>query len=152
MPAIKNPFPLETRLRENRRKLTRPRLAILDILAEGDHHLTPAEVHRRARRRWPHLGLATVYRTLDLLTNLGYVQRVHFEGGCHSYAATARAHAHQLVCTDCGRAQEFADCDLDPLIVGLQDKTGYQINVHVLELMGRCPKCQSRIRSRRKRG
>lgn len=138
-------------LREHRRKLTRPRQAILDIIAAADHHLTPAEIHKRARKKYPHLGLVTVYRTLDLLTELGYVQRVHFADGCHSYAASAQEHAHHLVCSSCGRAQEFEDCDLEPLIAALQDKTGYEINLHVLELMGKCPDCSARgVKSRRR--
>ncbi len=131
-------------LREHRRKLTRPRQAILEIIAAADHHLTPAEIHKRARKKYPHLGLVTVYRTLDLLTEYGYVQRVHFSDGCHSYIATGQGHAHHLVCSNCGRAEEFEDCDLAPLIASLQRKTGYEINVHMLELMGRCPDCSSR--------
>lgn len=136
-------------LREHRRKLTRPRQAILDILASADRHLTPAEIHKRARKSYPHLGLVTVYRTLDLLTELGYVQRVHFTDGCHSYAASAQEHAHHLVCALCGKAQEFEDCDLEALIESLQRKTGYEINRHVLELMGQCPDCSARSAVRR---
>ncbi len=128
-------------LREHRRKLTRPRQAILDIIASADHHLTPAAIHKRARKKYPHLGLVTVYRTLDLLTELGYVQRVHFDDGCHSYIAAPHGHAHHLVCSTCGKAQEFSDCDLDALIATLQRKTGFEISVHMLELMGRCPAC-----------
>lgn len=146
------PVPNEMRdgLREHRRKLTRPRQAILDIIASADHHLTPAEIHKRARKKYPHLGLVTVYRTLDLLTELGYVQRVHFADGCHSYAASAQGHAHHLVCALCGKAQEFEDCDLEPLIASLQRKTGYEINRHVLELMGKCPDCAARMARKRK--
>ena len=137
-------------LRDHHRKLTRPRQAILDIIAAADHHLTPAEIHKRARKKYPHLGLVTVYRTLDLLTELGYVQRVHFENGCHSYAAIGQGHAHQLVCATCGKAEEFEDCDLEPLIATLQRKTGYEINVHMLELMGRCPTCSAQEKRARK--
>lgn len=133
-------------LREHRRKLTRPRRAILDIIAAADHHLTPAEIHKRARKKYPHLGLVTVYRTLDLLTELGYVQRVHFNDGCHSYIAAAQGHAHHLVCSNCGKAEEFDNCELEPLIARLQRRTGYEIDVHMLELMGRCPDCSSEKR------
>jgi Fur family ferric uptake transcriptional regulator len=128
-------------LREHRRKLTRPRQAVLDIIAAADHHLTPAEIHQRARKKYPNLGLVTVYRTLDLLTELGYVQRVHFTEGCHSYIAAPQGHAHHLVCSNCGKAEEFQDCDLEPLIANLQRKTGFSIDVHMLELMGTCPDC-----------
>jgi Fur family transcriptional regulator, ferric uptake regulator len=131
-------------LRENKYKLTRPRQVVLDIIAHADHHLTPAEVHHRAKARYPQLGLTTVYRTLDLLVELGYLQRIHLDEGCHSYAPTAQPHGHQLICSNCGRTEEFADCDLEPLITTLQSKTGFKINLHMLELMGRCPDCQPR--------
>jgi Fur family ferric uptake transcriptional regulator len=135
---------LQAGLRENKRKLTRPRQAVLDIIAKADRHLTAAEIYRRARNRFPHLGLTTVYRTLDLLVELGYIQRVHFAEGCHSYAAIARPHGHHLVCSQCGRAEEFEDCDLQSLMETLKAKTGYAIDLHVLELMGRCPSCQGK--------
>jgi len=137
-------------LRENHRKLTRPRQVVLDIITQANHHLTPAEIYRKAKVKYPQLGLTTVYRTLDLLVELGYIQRVHFAEGCHSYAAIARPHGHHLVCSVCGRAEEFQDCDLDPLVKSLQTKTGYTIDVHVLELMGRCPDCISKERVRKR--
>lgn len=133
-------------LREHQRKLTRPRRAILEIIASADEHLTPAAIHKRARKKYPHLGLVTVYRTLDLLTELGYVQRVHFNDGCHSYIAAAQGHAHHLVCSNCGKAEEFDNCELEPLIAALQRRTGYTIDVHMLELMGRCPECSAEKR------
>ena len=137
-------------LRQNKRKLTRPRRVVLDILAQANQHLTPAEVYRKARLRYPHVGLTTVYRTLDLLVELGYIQRIHLDAGCHSYALSAKPHGHQLVCTSCGRAEAFADCDLEPLMKTLHAKTGYAIEVHMLELMGRCPACQSKARAKKR--
>jgi len=133
-------------LRENHRKLTRSRQAVLEILAQANQHLTPAELYRKAKTKYPHLGLTTVYRTLDLLVELGYVQRVHSTDGCHSYAPIAQAHGHHLVCSVCGRAEEFSECDLEALMESLQAKTGFEIDMHVLELMGRCPNCRSKSR------
>ncbi len=135
---------LHSGLRENHRKLTRPRRLVLQVIADADHHLTPAEVYRKAKARNPRLGLTSVYRTLDLLVRLGYIQRIHLEEGCHSYAPTARDHGHHLVCSNCGRAEEFEDCDLDPLIKNLQKRTGYQVQLHMLELMGYCPSCKGK--------
>ncbi|MEW5720470.1 MAG: transcriptional repressor, partial [Chloroflexota bacterium] len=89
-------------LREHHRKLTRSRQAVLETLAQANRHLTPAELYRRAKIKYPHLGLTTVYRTLDLLVELGYIQRVHFAAGCHSYALIAQAHGHHLICSVCG--------------------------------------------------
>jgi Fe2+ or Zn2+ uptake regulation protein len=74
---------------------------------------------------------------------LGYVQRVHFDDGCHSYIAAPQGHAHHLVCSVCGKAEEFENCELEPLIERLQRKTGFKISVHMLELMGKCPACSA---------
>ena len=129
---------IQSELRQQRRRLTRPRRAVLDVIARSQRHLT------QAKAKYPKIGLTTVYRTLDLLVELGYIQRIHLEQGCHSYAATAREHGHHLVCSGCGRAEEFADCDLEPLMQALRAKTGYEIDVHMLELMGRCPMCRDK--------
>jgi Fur family ferric uptake transcriptional regulator len=137
---------LQVGLHEKNRKLTRPRQKVLEIITRADRHLTPAEIYRHANAESPQIGLTTVYRTLDLLVDLGYIQRVHFADGCHSYAAIARPHGHHLVCSRCGRAVEFEDCDLEPLMKTLRAKTGYTIDLHVLELMGRCPNCQGETR------
>jgi Fur family transcriptional regulator, ferric uptake regulator len=147
MSSDKTPM-LQAGLHENRRKLTRPRQVVLDIIVQAERHLTPAEIYRKAKIKYPHLGLTTVYRTLDLLIELGLVHRVHLADGCHSYAASVQTHGHHLVCSVCGRAEEFSECDLDPLMQSLRAKTGYRIDVHLLELMGQCPSCQSkRVRS-----
>ncbi|MBI4786813.1 MAG: transcriptional repressor [Chloroflexi bacterium] len=148
---LSTPTPiLRAGLRENRRKLTRPRQVVLEIISQANHHLTPAEIYRQAKMKYPHLGLTTVYRTLDLLVELGYVQRIHLAEGCHSYAPIAQSHGHHLVCSNCGRAEEFSDCDLEGLVQSLQGKTGYAIDVHVLELMGLCPDCQTKARGRKR--
>ncbi len=140
---------IQANLRQNRHKLTRPRQVILDVIAQAQRHLTPAEIYRKAKARYPQIGLATVYRTLDLLVELGYLQRIHLAAGCHSYASTAREHGHQLVCARCGRAEEFADCDLQPLMHMLESKTGYAIDVHMLELVGLCPQCRGHRRAQK---
>lgn len=138
-------------LRAHHHKLTRPRQAVLDILTQANRHLTPAQIYRQAHANYPRLGLTTVYRTLDLLVELGYIQRLHLTDGCHSYASTAQSHGHHLVCSVCGRAEEFHDCDLGPLLKSLQAKTGFEINMHVLELMGRCPHCRTKARAAKRR-
>ncbi len=129
-------------LRRSRRRLTQPRQAVLDTIAEAEGLLSPAEVYRQAKARYPRLGLTTVYRTLELLVALGYVQRVHGEGGCHSYAAVLGQHSHHLLCSCCGRTEEFPCGSLDPLVEALQASTGYRIEGHILEMIGLCPHCR----------
>ena len=134
---------LQSGLRRSRHKLTKPRQAVLDAIVEAETHLSPAEVYQRAKQKYPRLGLTTVYRTLDILIDLGYVQRVHGEGGCHSYAAALRRHSHHLLCSHCGRTQEFACSSLEPLVEALQSTTGYDIQGHILEMIGVCPACRA---------
>lgn len=126
-------------------RLTRPRRAVLQVLADSGEHLSPAEVHARGKAFYPRLGLVTVYRTLEILADVGLIKRVHLDDGCHTYAATALGHHHHLVCTCCGAVVNFEGGeDLSSLICRLKEKTGYHINDHWLELLGICPSCQAK--------
>jgi Fe2+ or Zn2+ uptake regulation protein len=135
---------LEQRLREQGLKLTRPRQAVLEVLSRSGSRLSPAEIHRQGRRSYRRLGLVTVYRTLALLEEMGLVQRVHTETGCHSFAGvrSPEGHHHQLICKDCGRVEEFSDCASEQLLAKLQKETGFAVEDHRLEVIGCCPKCQ----------
>jgi Fur family ferric uptake transcriptional regulator len=128
-------------------KLTAPRRAVLDVVAGMRELLSPAEIYQRGQQRYPRLGLVTVYRTLSLLVELGYLQRIHLDGGCHSYAVIAQPNSHHLHCSVCGRVEAFPCGDIEPLIEALQAQTGYEIDTHMLELMGRCPACQDKASS-----
>jgi Fur family ferric uptake transcriptional regulator len=130
-------------LRQAGYRLTQPRLAILRVLRDNHEGLNPEEVYRQGKAICPSLGLVTVYRTLDLLDELGLVRRVHSEQRCHSYA-TARVERHYLVCQSCHRVVEFPCNGLNTLIEGVRRQTGYTITDHLLELSGRCPECQGR--------
>ncbi len=123
-------------------KLTAPRRAVLDVVAGMCESLSPAEIYERARRRYSRLGLVTVYRTLDILVEVGILRRIHLEDGCHSYALAQAAHGHHLICSKCKEVIEFDGCDLDGLFKTVARKTGFRIEGHWLELFGRCPKCQ----------
>lgn len=122
-------------------KLTRPRRAVLRVVAAGAS-LNPAEIHVRARRIHPRTGLVTVYRTLELLADLGAVRRIHEADGCHAYALASEGHAHHIICEQCHAVVEFADCDLADLLSAAQRRSGYRIQDHWLELFGTCPSCQ----------
>ena len=123
-------------------KLTLPRRAVLDVVAAMRESLSPAEIHQRARRRYPRLGLVTVYRTLDILVEAGVLRRMHTDDGCHSYALTQATHGHHLICSRCNQVIEFDGCDLNDLFKSVARKTGFSIEGHWLEVFGRCPNCQ----------
>lgn len=127
-------------------RLTRPRRSVLQVLMEADDCLRPEEIHVRARRYCPTLGLVTVYRTLSLLSGMDHVRRVHREDGCHGYARTELAHGHHLICRDCHQVIEFPGLDdLSLLIDPIERETGFLVEDHLLELLGLCPACQGQV-------
>ena len=123
-------------------RITQPRRAVIGALLEDEGHHSPAEVHERAKTHCPTVGLVTVYRTLELLADLGLVRRIHTDDGCHGYANASHGHHHHLVCRQCGAAVEFEGCDLSALFEQIGRATGYCVDEHLLELVGLCPSCQ----------
>ena len=130
-------------LREAGYKLTRPRLAVLQVLRESNEQLSPYEIHHRGKAIHEPLGLVTVYRTLDLLDRLGVARRVHTEGHCHGYAST-EGDQHYLVCRRCGHITAFPCQGMTTLIEDVRQETGFAIEEHLLELKGLCPDCQTK--------
>lgn len=122
-------------------RLTQPRLAVVQVLEENAEGLTPEEIHQLAKATYAPLGLVTVYRTLEVLDELGLVRRVHSEERCTRYAS-AGPEQHYLVCETCHRVLEFPCHGLEGLIEGVQSGTGYAITGHLLELRGICPACR----------
>ena len=132
-----------TALQQAGYRVTQPRQAVTQVLIESEGWLRPEIIHQRAQKDHPSLGLVTVYRTLALLSEMGFVSRIHLEDGCHGYARTQLSHGHHLVCRQCQQAVEFPGADdLDRLIDRIEGRTGFLVEDHMLELLGLCPKCQ----------
>jgi Fur family transcriptional regulator, ferric uptake regulator len=135
---------------------TRARRAVVDALLASLGPVSPAELLEAGRKTHPALGLVTVYRTLDILEQLGLVRKLHLEEGCHSYALSTAAlradrndhvrgedaHGHHIICQECHRAVEFAGCDMDAVIASVRQQTGFAVRSHWLEMFGLCPTCQ----------
>lgn len=123
-------------------KCTPQRLSVLSVLHNSSSHISISEIYKKVRRILPGTGLATVYRSLETLADLGLVLRVHLEDGCHSYAVAPDGHQHPIVCIECNRVVEFAECPLEDISKKLSKKTGFLIQKHFLQLFGKCQKCQ----------
>ncbi len=124
-------------------RLTQSRAAVVRIINEANGWLRPEQVHAQAKKYCPSLGLVTVYRTLTLLAEHGYIRRIHFGDKCHGYARVELSHGHHLVCRGCNQAIEIAGTeDLKPLMKQVQNETGFVIEDHLLELVGLCRECQ----------
>jgi len=130
-------------------KLTRCRKAVLEVLATTVEHLKVAEVHRRAQTIDPRVGLASVYRTMDLLARLNLVKHIHVEHRHRHYTRTNGDHGHHLVCNGCGLVVEFSDCGLEGLTRSLARRTKFRIEGHSVEFFGRCHDCRRQSKKRR---
>ena len=134
----------ESRLADAGCRITAPRQAIMGVLANAAAPLSPQEVMQQARQTHSKLGLVTVYRTLNVLSELDLVRRVHLDGGCHGYLPASPGHRHALICQGCARAVEFpGEDDIRALIERVEARTGYRVDHHLLQLLGLCPSCQS---------
>jgi Fur family ferric uptake transcriptional regulator len=132
-------------LRQRGHKLTPQRQAILNILTQTQDHLTPAAIYERVHQEHPNIGLVTVYRTLELLAGMGLICEVHVGGSCRSYLIKRPSgHHHHLICSGCGTVVDFTDCDLSELEEKLCRETGFEIESHLLEFLGRCQDCQKK--------
>ena len=123
-------------------RLTAPLRAIVGVLASSQRALDPVQIFDRAREEYPHLGLVTVYRTLEKLEELGLVQRVHQSQGCHRYLRATQGHEHLLICSLCGQMVFFSGDDLSFLVERVAEHSGYRIEEHWLQLFGVCAACQ----------
>jgi Fur family ferric uptake transcriptional regulator len=127
-------------------RLTGPRRVVLEEVVGREAPVTSAELWEAIQDSAPGIGRATVFRTLDLLSKLGVVQRIHSDpdgGRCHAYLACGDYHHHHLICTSCGRVTEFhEDKALDALVREVERHTDFKVEGHRLELVGLCPECR----------
>ncbi len=131
-----------TQLQENGYRLTEARRAVIETIQASTRALSPVEVFDVARKKYPALGLVSVYRTLEKLEELHLIQRVHQPQGCQAFISACHGHQHLLLCQNCGKVTFFEGDDLSALIQSISKKTGYQIHEHWLQLFGLCESCQ----------
>ena len=130
------------RLRDAGYKITPPRLAVLQVIEEEGEHLDPAQILRRAQSIHPDIGRATVYRTLELLTQLNIVRPIYVGEHGPTYIRAEGGH-HHLVCSTCGVVIDFDQCMAGDMTRELAERFGFQIQSHLLEFYGLCAGCQS---------
>ena len=129
-------------LKSNGYKLTGPRYSVIEILAHSNKALTAMDIFNIAHKRYPFIGLISVYRALDKLEQLGLIQKLHRKEKCHAYIAAPNGHEHLLVCRSCGKVCFFQGDDLNELVNGVEKTSGYQVQEHWLQLVGICGECQ----------
>lgn len=122
-------------------RLTEPRRSLAELIGAHEGHFTAAELVAEARTRRLGVGRATVFRTLEVLEELGAVERLDLPSGEHAYVVCQRSHHHHVVCSRCGRTSEIDDAGLRVVVSEIARRTGYRVDEHRLELFGLCPAC-----------
>jgi Fur family ferric uptake transcriptional regulator len=122
-------------------RLTEPRRSLALLIADREGHFTAAELVASARASRLGVGRATVFRTLEVLEELGLVERLDMPSGEHAYVVCEPAHHHHVVCSRCGRTTEIDDAGLRIVVSEIVRRTGYRVDEHRLELFGLCPAC-----------
>jgi len=122
---------------------THQRLAVAAVVLDAADHLSAEDVAQRVEQRGVAVGLATVYRTLDLLVASGLVQERDFGEGFRRYEPVAPGQLHEhCICTMCGRVMEFSNDRLERMIALLAEEVEFRPHHHHLEVFGLCRECQ----------
>lgn len=136
---------VKKKLYDKEYKLTPQRKIVLEAFYDNlNKHLSAEDVYGMVKQNHPEIGLATVYRTLDLFAELDILQKMDFGDGRARYEfyESEVHHHHHLICTKCGAVAEFEDDLLDSLESAIEKKSGFQIVDHQLKFYGYCSKCR----------
>jgi Fur family ferric uptake transcriptional regulator len=120
------------------------RRAIIELLGEQDCCLTALEIQDILRTSDRKVGIASVYRILDLLVSEGFVQKIDIGAGISRYEPirSNRDHHHHLVCDNCGRVEPFEDHNLEEALSRVEQNSGYDVSLHDVVLHGSCGTCR----------
>lgn len=136
---------IRQRLCEKDYKLTPQRQLILETFINSkNRHLSAEDVYQIVKKDNPDVGMATVYRTVDLLAELDILQKINFGDKCSRYELNQKNehHHHHLICLKCGQVIEFEDDLLETLESQIQKKSSFKITDHQVKFYGYCEKCK----------
>ena len=132
-------------------RLTMPREVLLDVLAKTEEHLSAEKIYFAVNKSYPNVGLATIYRNLELLIQMALVSKLDIGDGKARYELTQgpkSMHHHHLVCTVCGKIIDYRDYVNEEVELlkrirrGLSKKYSFKIESHFIRFFGLCDKCQ----------
>lgn len=138
---------IKTRLKAKDYKITPQRKVIINTFAQNlAKHLSAEDVYQIVKHSHPEIGLATIYRTLDLLAELQILKKINFGDGRSRYefCEDEDHHHHHLICLECDQVTEFEDDLLESLETIIKKRNGFKIVDHQLKFYGYCKECQNK--------
>lgn len=126
-------------------KLTTQRRAVLDVLIQRPgEHLSTEEIYSYVKESFPEIGLATVYRTMQLFEEIGIVNRLNFDDGCSRfelYIDNEDHHHHHLICEKCNKVFEVENDLLEEIEKEIGEKYKFYVKNHKVTFYGHCQEC-----------
>jgi Fur family peroxide stress response transcriptional regulator len=132
---------LVRKLRASGQRLTPQRLAVLRALAANEAHPSADQVYREVLPLYPMMSLATVYKTIDVLKDMGEILELEFRDGANRYDANIPAPHPHLVCTGCGSIEDLDVGAVAALTAEARALSGYSGIRARLDFYGLCPSC-----------
>lgn len=136
-------------------KATAPRMRILELFqraheAGAEQHLTAEDIYKQLIAENIEVGLATVYRVLTQFESAGLIVRHYFGNDRATYEVDDGAHHDHIVCTRCGRVEEFMDKEIEKRQKQIANRLGFELEGHSLSLYGVCSDCRKKEAARKK--
>ena len=130
-------------------KVTSQRLLVLQIMAEHPgEHLTTEQIFDLVRKTNPEIGLATIYRTVQVLVDLHLIDKISFDDDVARYelrSSNTKQHHHHAICLGCGEVFSFEDDLLENLEAAVEERLGFAVVDHEVKLYGYCRDCRVKM-------
>ncbi|MDQ3856399.1 MAG: transcriptional repressor [Chloroflexota bacterium] len=123
-------------------RLTPQRIMILEAVLESDDHVTAEELYEHVRQQYPHISFSTVYRTMELLRDSGFVTQTDLGHGKVQYHPVDKATHHHLICQGCGSVAEVGEDIFEGLQQELRERYGFDATLTHFAIFGRCRSCR----------
>ena len=124
------------------KRVTRQRALIMEIIRRGRGHLDADEIYRRAREKEPHISLSTIYRTLQVLKQVGVIEELRFDETHHRYEVKPSTKHHHLVCLGCGKVIEFHYPLSQHIKKNVAEAKDFDIVEAEVRILGYCANCR----------
>jgi Fur family ferric uptake transcriptional regulator len=133
---------IASRLSQKGYRMTPQRLMILEAIEGASGHISAEEIYLDIRKRYPGLNISTVYRTLELLKEMGLVTETDMGDGRVRFHSQGHEHHHHLVCSKCGKVIDLDESTMAPLTSVLADEYGFRADLKHLAIFGQCKSCR----------
>jgi len=123
-------------------RLTPQRMMVVEALHDSEKHVSAEDIYARVKAKYPYANISTVYRTLELLKELGLVNEIALGDGCIRFHPAEKGRHHHLVCQKCGKVIDLPESELAPLENVLSEKHQFKADLKHTAVFGLCARCR----------